>query len=76
MHKATHISHLVVIDNGIDSGIHLSTKLVGILTKRSDILHRVTRSSTCTEPLWSDVHRIRPMVDGSNAAFQILGWCQ
>jgi hypothetical protein len=58
---------------GVDSDIHLCIILVGVGAQSSDILHGIACGSPCTEAGRSDVNSISSMVNGSNAAFEILG---
>ena len=65
--------HLIVVDNGVDRYIHLGPKPMGITAQLTNIVHRIAGSHTGTEALCSDVDGIGSMLDGSYAAFQILG---
>ena len=47
-----------------------------ILTELTDVINAIACSSTGTKALSSNVDGISTMIDGSNATFQILGWCQ
>ena len=63
----------LVINNGIHRNEDLCSKLMCIPAQLRYVLHGITRSSTCTEALCSDVNGIRSMVNGCYAAFKVLG---
>lgn len=63
----------VVMEQGIDSDINLGIKLMGIVTKCSNILYTIICCCPGTKTCGTDVHSISTMVDSSNAAFEVFG---
>ena len=74
--KFVGLCQLVFKDYCIDSYIDLCPENMGITAQFSYRIRRVACRHPCTEGVCTDVHRICAMVDGSHAAFQILGRCQ
>jgi hypothetical protein len=69
-------SQLIVKDYRIDSHIDTSLKLVGILTKLTNVVDTIANSSTGSESGSPNIDGIGTMVNGSNTTLQILGWSQ
>ena len=61
----------VVVNDCIDSDIHLGTKCVSIATEFSNVVERVACGSTRPKSLGTDIHGISAMVDGSLATLHV-----
>ena len=64
---------LIIINDGVDRDIHPGTERVGISAQLGYVVNRIACRSTGTEPIGTDIHGIRTMVDGSLATFQVAG---
>lgn len=67
---------LVVVDDGVDGDVDLGTILMGIAAERTDVVDAVACRHTGAKLLGTDIDGIGTMVDGCDAALQILGRCQ
>ena len=66
----------VVIDDGVDSNIHLGSELMGILAELTDVVNTIACCHTGTKLLGTNIDSISAMINGRDAALQILGRCQ
>ena len=66
----------VVEEDGVDGDVHFGHELVGIATEGGDVVHAVACCRPSTELRCSDVNGVSAVVDGGDAAFQVLGGCQ
>ena len=66
--------YLIVIDNGIESDINLSTKLMGVTAQLTDVINAVACCRTCSETWCTDIDGISTMIDSCDTTCQVLGW--
>ena len=66
----------VVIDNGINGDIDLGRELMGIAAQLANVVDTIACCCTGAKLLSTNIDGISTMINGSNAALQILGRCQ
>ena len=59
--------------NGIYRDIDTYIVQMGVCRQSGNVFQRINRRSTCAELRSAYIYRIRTMIDGFNAALQILG---
>ena len=67
-----YVLKLVVVDYGIERNINFCPKAMGVLTETGNIGYRVACRSPCAKPVSTNIYGIGTMVDGSDAAFEVL----
>lgn len=70
------VIQFLIVDDGVDSDIHLGAILMSIGAELCYIFYRITRSHPCPEALCSDIHGISAMINGGDSTFQVLGRSQ
>ena len=68
------LGELMIVHNRVERDIDFGTKLMGIITKLTNIVDTITYGCTGAKLRRADINGIGAMIDGSYAARQILGW--
>ena len=66
------IFKLIIIDNGVERHIYLCAKAVGVIAELCYVGYGIACRSPCSVSVCTNIYGIGTMIDGSDAAFEIL----